>query len=104
MSKYGIEISIDVTKIDKARLFEGKKGGKYLTATVFVDTDNADAYGNHGMVVHKPTKEESQAKTKTPILGNVKVFWSDTGNVGKAKGTRGTVVNNDDDINGDIPF
>ena len=74
--KIGVEISIDVTKIDKARLFEGKKG-KYLTMTTFIDVDNKDQYDNNGMVVHKQTKEESAAKTQTPILGNVKGFWSD---------------------------
>ena len=97
--KYGIEISIDVTKIDKTRLFEGKKG-KYLTMTAFVDVDNKDQYDNNGMVVHKATKEESQAKTKTPILGNVKVFWSDDGTVTQ----KVTQVSNEDDFDSDIPF
>jgi len=103
--KIGVEISIDATKIDKARLVSHKNGGKYLSMTVFIDTDNADAYGNHGMVVHKATKEESLAKTKTPILGNVKVFWSDTGNVSQKKGTKvNTVQNDSDDIGDQIPF
>jgi hypothetical protein len=101
--KIGVEISIDATKIDKARLFEGKKGGKYLTATVFIDTDNADAYGNHGMVVHKATKEESQAKIKTPILGNVKVFWKDDA-VKPQEGVQGKQVSNEPDLGDDCPF
>ena len=99
MSKYGIEISIDLTKIDKARIYEGKKG-KYLTMTAFVDVDNKDQYDNNGMVVHKATKEESQAKTKTPILGNVKVFWSDDGTVTQ----KVTQVSNEDDFDEGIPF
>jgi len=76
MSKYGVEISIDVTKIEKARLYQGKKGN-YLTMTTFIDVDNKDQYDNNGFVSHKQTKEEKEAKTNTPILGNVKVFWSD---------------------------
>lgn len=74
--KIGIEVRIDVTKIDKARLYVGKKG-KYLTMTTFIDTDNPDQYENHGFIAHKQTKEESDSKTHTPILGNCKVFYKD---------------------------
>ncbi len=73
MAKYGVELRIDVTKIEKARIYEGEKG-KYLTMTVFVDPDNADQYGNNGMITHKKNEGEERA----PILGNCKVFWSDT--------------------------
>ena len=75
--KIGIEVRIDVTKIDKARLYKGAKG-TYLTMTTFVDTDNPDQYENHGFISHKQTKEESDSKTYTPILGNCKVFYKDT--------------------------
>ena len=73
MAKYGVELNIDVTKIEKQRLFQGKKG-KYLTMTVFVDTDNKDQYDNNGMITHKKNEGEERA----PILGNCKVFWSDS--------------------------
>lgn len=73
--KIGVEIKIDVTKIDKARIFTGQKG-KYLTMTTFIDIDNQDQYGNNGMVTHKKDQNENQ----TPILGNSKVFWSDANN------------------------
>ena len=107
--KIGVEISIDVTKIDKARLFEGKKG-KYLTMTTFIDTDNKDQYDNNGMVVHKQTKEESAAKTQTPILGNVKVFWSDGNGSYTPQSSnvtqRVTQVSNEPDFDdgSDLPF
>jgi len=74
--KIGIEVNIDVKKIEKARLFVGKKG-TYLTMTTFIDTDNPDQYDNHGFIAHKKTKEESEQKTNTPILGNCKVFYTD---------------------------
>lgn len=73
MSKIGIEIRIDVTKIDKARIYQGKKG-KYLTMTSFVDLDNEDQYGNNGFVAHK--KEQGE-EGNTPILGNTRVFWKE---------------------------
>ena len=71
--KIGIELRIDLTKIDKARIYQGQKG-KYLTMTAFVDLDAQDQYGNNGMITHK--KEEGE-QGQTPILGNTKVFWSD---------------------------
>jgi hypothetical protein len=41
--KLGVKLKIDVTNIEKARLFAGKKG-TYLDATVFIDVDNKDQY------------------------------------------------------------
>lgn len=74
--KLGIEVQIDVTKIEKARLYQGKKG-TYLTMTTFIDTDNKDQYENNGFISHKATEEERAQKANTPILGNCKVFYSD---------------------------
>ncbi len=71
--KVGIELRIDVTKIDKARLYVGEKG-KYLTMTAFVDLDQKDQYENNGMITHQKNEGEERA----PILGNTKVFWKDS--------------------------
>ena len=76
MAKIGISIKLDVTKIDKARLFKGAKG-TYLDLTTFIDTSNEGEYGDHGFISQSTTKEERDAKVQTPILGNVKVFFSD---------------------------
>ena len=76
--KVGISINIDVTKIDKARIVEGKKG-KYIDVTAFIDLDEQDEYGNNGMVTQNVTKEEREAKVLGPILGNAKVFYRDEG-------------------------
>jgi hypothetical protein len=79
MSKIGVQVKIDVSKIDKTLLFKGAKG-VYLDATVFIDIDTPDQYGNHGMVTQDISKEAKDAGEKGPILGNVKVFWKDAGN------------------------
>jgi hypothetical protein len=78
MAKYGVTIKIDVSKIDKARLFQGQKG-IYLDATVFIDVDTADQYGNNGMITQNVSKEEKANGVKGNILGNVQVFWNDAG-------------------------
>jgi hypothetical protein len=75
MSKIGINISIDVSKIDKSRLFKGKKG-VYMDVTTFIDTDNPDQYDQHGFISQSTNKEERDAGVKTPILGNCKVFFN----------------------------
>ena len=77
MSKIGISISIDVTKILKERLFQGKKG-TYMDLTTFIDTETADQYDNHGFISQSQTKEEREGGAeRTPILGNCKVFFND---------------------------
>ncbi len=76
MAKYGVSLKIDVSKIDKARLFKGEKG-VYLDATVFIDEGEADQYGNNGMITQDVTKEEREQKVQGNILGNCKVFWKD---------------------------
>lgn len=76
--KIAVSISIDVTKIDKARLVKGAKG-TYLDLTGFIDLDEADQYGNNGMITQTVSKEEKAAGVRGPILGNSKVFWKDEG-------------------------
>ena len=78
MSKIGVSLKIDVTNIDKARLFPGQKG-TYLDATVFIDIDQLDQYGNSGMITQDVSKEEKAQGVKGNILGNCKVFWNDAG-------------------------
>jgi len=76
MAKLGVSIKIDVTKIDKSRLFKGEKG-TYLDLTTFIDTDNPGQYGDHGFISQSVSKQEKEAGIQTPILGNSKVFYSD---------------------------
>ena len=78
MSKIGVSFKIDVTKIDKKRLFKGKKG-TYLDATIFIDTNQQDQYGHNGFLSQDVSKEEKESGVKGNILGNAKVFWSDSG-------------------------
>ena len=49
MAVLGVSLRIDVTKIDKEKLYKGAKG-TYLDVTTFIDTDTPDQYGNNGMV------------------------------------------------------
>lgn len=77
MAKLGISIKIDVTKIDKSRLFKGQKG-TYLDLTTFIDTEQVDQYGDNGFVSHSKSKDERERGVQTPILGNCRVFFNDS--------------------------
>ena len=74
--KAGLSVRIDVTKIDKERLYKGQKG-TYLDLTTFVDTASQDQYENNGFISQSVDKEEREKGVQTPILGNVKVFYTD---------------------------
>ena len=66
-----ISASLDVTKITKERLNEGK----YLNITISVNDDTN--YGNNCGVYENQTKEEREAKAKRNYIGNGKVVWTD---------------------------
>ena len=74
--KARLSLRIDVTKIDKSRLFVGAKG-TYLNVTTLVDFDEKDQYDNNGFISEDTSKEEREQGVQGNILGNTKVTWSD---------------------------
>jgi len=67
MSTIGVNLSIDVSKLDKCT---------YANLTVFIDS-NPDQFGKNGGVKEQATKEERDQKVKMPFVGNATIFWSD---------------------------
>lgn len=65
-----IKLKIDVTKIDKTRLFKGTKG-TYLDLVVY-ENDTPDEYGNDFSVKQDCSKEDREAGVKMPYIGNGK--------------------------------
>lgn len=102
MSKIAVSIKIDVTKIDKSRLFKGEKG-TYLDLTTFIDLDQKDQYDNNGFISQSVSKEEKENNVQTPILGNCRVFWKEQGSTPQpsAQPQAGQALPDDDDS---IPF
>lgn len=66
-----ISVSINVTKIQKEHLYEGKSG-KYLDVTLIENKDGKDQYGNDGFVAQKASKAAYERGEKGPIIGNWK--------------------------------
>ena len=75
MSKIGISIKLDVTKLDKSRFFKANSGAVYVDLTMFLDPDNEGQYGDHGFATQSTTKEEREQQIQMPILGNGKIFY-----------------------------
>jgi len=67
-----VALKIDVTKIDKKRLFKGEKA-TYLDAVVFLD-DEPGKYGDNGMITQSVSKEERESGVRGEILGNAKIL------------------------------
>ena len=65
-----ITLKIDVTKIDKNRLFRGEKG-TYLDC-VLIETPNSE-YSDY-MIKQSVSKEERENGVEGNILGNAKIF------------------------------
>jgi hypothetical protein len=62
-------LKIDVTKIDKSRLYEGKKG-IYLDAALLTNKDGQSKYGDDGFIVQSIPAEAREAGERGPIIGN----------------------------------
>lgn len=73
MSKL-INLSIDLTKIDKAKINNHANGSKYYSITVELK-DETDNFGNNVSAWNAQTKEERAAKTNRTFIGNGKVIW-----------------------------
>ena len=89
-----ISVQIDVNKIDKKRLYKGKKG-TYLIGVIFLN-EEPDEYGNNGFICESVSKEEREQGVKGEILGNVKIL-------GNSKPPVNDPVDFDDDSS-ELPF
>lgn len=72
MSRPNILFKIDVTRIDKDRLYASEKtGAKYLEG-IIIFTGKKDQYGNEAIVVESVSKAERDQGVQGTILGNAK--------------------------------
>jgi hypothetical protein len=77
-----LSISIDLSKIEKSRIVEGKNGAKYLDLNLSIN-DQANDYGKNVSVYHAQSKEERESKVDRSYIGGGKVVWTD-GNIATA--------------------
>lgn len=64
-----LNISIDLSKVNKEKIVAGKNGGKYYDLTVAIN-DAPDQYGKDVQVWEKQSQDERQAKVNRNFLGS----------------------------------
>lgn len=92
-NKHMLVGTVNVSKIDKKFLIDGKKG-KYLDLVIFENRDGEDEYGNTHVVYQGVGKEARARGERGPIIGNLKTLGNEKRNSAPAK----------DDDGDDIPF
>ena len=92
-----ISASIDVTKIDKARLKDGKNGQKYYEISIVLN-DEKNQWGQDVSIIQGQTEDERKSKSSKVYIGNGKTIWSNEAKVEKA-----TPIDNSMDKD-DLPF
>ena len=93
--------NINVTRIDKSALYEGKNG-KYRSLVFFDNKDGPDQFGNDGFVTQDLGKERRMAGEKGPIIGNWKEVGTKSPTPSPARQESSVIVSMEDDS--DIPF
>ena len=73
---YGIKI--DVTKIDKKRLFKSEKTGNIYLDVIAIETKNNE-YGDTHMLVQSLSEDERKEGKKGNILGNMRPIEKEGG-------------------------
>ncbi len=86
-----ISASIDLTKIDKSKIVEGKQGGKYYPISILVN-DSQNEHGQDTAIVEAQSKEERERKEKKKYIGNGKTVW------------RSAAAQSEHSTSGDLPF
>ena len=92
MSNTLLKLKIDLLKVTGAKIINAKDGIEYLAIPIktsgmfyagkgcYLDLDmrenrdGEDQYGNTHMLTISPTKEQREAKERTPIVGNAKTL------------------------------
>ena len=64
-----IQLKIDVSKISKPDLYQGKKG-IYLDAILWENRNGPSEYGDDGFITQGISKEKRDAGERGPIIGN----------------------------------
>ena len=72
---------IDLTKIDKSKITDGKNGQKFLDISISINDESR--FGRNASISIGQSKDEREAKQPKVYVGNAKVVWTD-GTITKA--------------------
>jgi hypothetical protein len=91
-----LNLSIDLSKVDKSKLVDGK----YLNTQVFINDETK--YGNNVSMAYSQSKEQREAKEPKQYIANGKVVYVNNGIVVAEKEVENVVNNTKEDSN--LPF
>ena len=74
-----IGASIDLSKIDKSKIIDGKNGAKYYNFTILVN-DEPNQFGKDVALTQEQTKEQRANKDKKEYIGSGKTVWKSESN------------------------
>jgi hypothetical protein len=94
-----INLSIDLSKVDKSKLVDGK----YLNTQVFINDESK--FGNNVSMAYSQSKEERESKVQKQNIAYGRVVWTD-GSIKVAEKEVENVVNNATKVEekDDLPF
>lgn len=98
-----INAYIDLSKITKSEIKEGKNGQKFYNFQLFVNDETR--YDNNVSIAENQSMEERQNKEPKHYIGNGKVVWTD-GKIVQAekKQEQSQQAPPQESDNGDLPF
>lgn len=100
-------VKIDLNKLDKARIYEGKNGAKWYEFSLMVN-DKTSQYGDNIQATDTQSKEEREAKASKNFLGGGKVVWVGKEGISVAERTDGnntsSKASNSNQSASDLPF
>ena len=69
-----VNCSIDLSKISKSEIIEGKNGAKYFNFSVMIN-DEANDWGKNVSLSKQQTKEQREQKAKKEFIGSGVSVW-----------------------------
>lgn len=91
-----LNLSIDLSKVDKGRLVDGK----YLNTQIFINDETK--YGNNVSMAYSQSKEQREAKEPKQYIANGKVVYVNNGIVVAEKEVENVAKTQESSL--DLPF
>lgn len=96
-------IKIDLSKIDKSKIFHAKSGALYYEFTASIN-DKTSQYGENISASDSQSKEERDSKADRKFIGGGKVIWVSEDGISVAEKTGETQKPQPQKVDDSLPF
>ena len=97
------QIKIDLSKLDKSKIYEAKSGAKYYEFTISIN-DKTSQYGENISASDSQSKEERDSKADRKFIGGGKVIWVSEDGISVAEKTGETQKPQPQKVDNSLPF